>query len=54
VTLFDQLADGGILVAPIEENGQQVITRFIKNGNKIKVQKLDSCLFVPVKNGIER
>ena len=54
VSLFDQLADGGILVAPIEENGQQVITRFIKNGNKIKVQKLDSCLFVPVKNGVER
>ena len=54
VNLFDQLADGGILVAPIEQNGQQVITRFIKNGNKIKVQKLEACLFVPVKNGVER
>ncbi len=54
VNLFDQLADGGILVAPIEENGKQVITRFIKNGNKIKVQKLESCLFVPVKTGVER
>jgi len=54
VNLFDQLADGGILVAPIEEDGQQIITRFIKNGNKIKVQKLEACLFVPVKNGVER
>ena len=54
VNLFDQLADGGILVAPIDENGQQIITRFIKNGNKIKVQKLEACLFVPVKNGVER
>jgi len=54
IALFDQLVDGGILVAPIEENGQQVITRFIKNGNKIKVQKLESCLFVPVKTGVER
>ena len=52
--LFDQLQDGGILVAPIEENGQQIITRYIKNGTKIKVQRLESCLFVPVKNGIER
>jgi protein-L-isoaspartate(D-aspartate) O-methyltransferase len=54
IHLFDQLADGGILVAPIEENGKQVITRFVKNGNKIKVQKLESCLFVPVKSGVER
>ncbi len=54
IHLFDQLADGGILVAPIEENGRQVITRFIKNGTKIKVQKLESCLFVPVKSGVER
>lgn len=52
--LFDQLQDGGILVAPIEENGQQIITRYIKNGTKIKVQRLESCLFVPVKNGVER
>ncbi len=54
VHLFDQLKDGGILVAPIEEDKKQIITRFIKNGKKIKVQKLDSCLFVPVKKGIER
>ncbi len=54
IHLFDQLTDGGILVAPIEESGQQIITRFIKNGTKIKVQKLESCLFVPVKNGVER
>ncbi len=54
IHLFDQLRDGGILVAPIEEGNRQIITRFVKNGKKIKVQKLDSCLFVPVKNGIER
>ncbi len=54
VHLFDQLQDGGILVAPIEENGQQIITRYIKNGTKIKVQRLESCLFVPVKNGVQR
>ncbi len=54
IHLFDQLQDGGILVAPIEENGKQVITRYIKNGTKIKVQRLESCLFVPVKSGVQK
>lgn len=52
--LFDQLKDGGILVAPIDENGKQIITRFIKNGMKIKVERLDSCLFVPVVEGVQK
>ncbi|MCH9814667.1 MAG: protein-L-isoaspartate(D-aspartate) O-methyltransferase [Epsilonproteobacteria bacterium] len=52
--LFDQLKDGGILVAPIEENGKQIITRFIKNGMKIKVERLEECLFVPVKEGVQK
>ncbi len=49
--LFEQLSDGGILVAPIEKNGKQVITRFIKTGTNIKKEELDECLFVPVKDG---
>ena len=49
--LFEQLSDGGILVAPIEKANKQIITRFIKKGNSIKVEELDECLFVPVKNG---
>ncbi|OQX73798.1 MAG: protein-L-isoaspartate O-methyltransferase [Campylobacteraceae bacterium 4484_4] len=52
--LFDQLNDGGILVAPIEEDGKQIITRFVKNGRQIKVQRLEACRFVPVKEGIQR
>ncbi|HIP02644.1 MAG TPA: protein-L-isoaspartate(D-aspartate) O-methyltransferase [Campylobacterales bacterium] len=54
VHLFDQLKDSGILVAPIDENGKQVITRFIKNGMKIKVERLEECLFVPIKDGVQR
>ncbi len=54
MNLFEQLKDGGILVAPIEQNGKQIITRFIKKGSKIEAQELESCLFVPVKSGIER
>ena len=52
--LFDQLKDGGILVAPIDGNGKQIITRFIKNGMKIKVERLSECLFVPVVEGIQK
>jgi protein-L-isoaspartate(D-aspartate) O-methyltransferase len=52
--LFEQLKDGGILVAPIENRGKQIITRFIKNGSNIEMEELESCLFVPVKEGIER
>jgi len=54
MALMEQLKDGGILVAPIEKNGKQVITRFIKNGQKIKTQELDECLFVPVLIGVEK
>ena len=49
--LFEQLNDGGILVAPIEKGNRQIITRFIKNGNHIKTEELEECLFVPVKDG---
>ena len=52
--LFQQLADGGILVAPVEKNGRQVITRFIKNGERIEEEELEDCDFVPVLDGVQR
>jgi protein-L-isoaspartate(D-aspartate) O-methyltransferase len=54
VHLFDQLKDGGILVAPIDQGGKQIITRFIKDGSNIKAQQLDECLFVPVVEGVQK
>ena len=51
--LFDQLKMGGILVAPLEKDGKQIITRFTKTEQGIKQETLDSCLFVPVKDGRE-
>jgi len=53
-TIFDQLADGGIAVAPIEDGSRQVITQFIKKGGTIKKIEKESCLFVPIKNGVEQ
>jgi protein-L-isoaspartate(D-aspartate) O-methyltransferase len=52
--IFEQLADGGILVAPVEKAGKQVITRFIKNGERIEEEELEDCDFVPVLDGIQR
>jgi len=52
--LFEQLKDGGILVAPIQKKDKQVITRFTKNGSKISVEELENCDFVPVLNGVQR
>ena len=49
--LFEQLAEGGILLAPIEENGLQIITRFYKQDGKVFSEAIEPCLFVPVVDG---
>ena len=49
--LFDQLAEGGILIAPIEEDGLQIITRFYKRNGKITSEAIEPCLFVPILDG---
>lgn len=52
--LFDQLRDGGILIAPIEKDNKQIITRFIKRDGSIYSDPLESCDFVPVLDGVVR
>jgi len=52
--LFEQLADGGILVAPLQKGERQVITRFIKNGDRIEEEELEDCDFVPVLDGVQK
>ena len=50
--LFDQLKDGGILLAPIEQGGGlQLITRFYKKNGTITEETIESCNFVPVLEG---
>ncbi len=49
--LFSQLAEGGILLAPIEENGLQIITRYYKKNGKISSEIIEPCLFVPIVDG---
>lgn len=53
-TLFNQLKNGGILVAPIKKDGKQFIVKFKKDAcGKITQKTLEECLFVPLLDGIE-
>lgn len=52
--LFDQLSDGGILVAPMQKGAKQVIIRFIKDGDSIKEEELEICDFVPILDGVQK
>lgn len=52
--LIDQLAPDGILVAPMEKGGRQVITRFTKVGNTLEAEELEECVFVPVLDGVQK
>ena len=51
--IFNQLQIGGILIAPIQKGNLQIITRFHKHNHSITSEELDSCIFVPIQNGIE-
>ena len=52
--LFEQLSDGGILVAPMQKGTKQVITKFKKNGTNIARIELEECDFVPVLDGVQK
>ncbi len=54
MSIFEQLKVGGILVAPIEQDGKQIITKFTKTNTRIYIQNIDECLFVPIINGVKR
>lgn len=52
--LFNQLKNGGILVAPVKKNGKQYIVKFQKDlSGNIKESIFDECLFVPLLSGRE-
>jgi len=53
--LFEQLAEGGILLAPIEQSpGYHIITRYYKKRGRISSENIESCLFVPVLDGTQK
>lgn len=53
--LFEQLAEGGILVAPVEETeNYHIITRYYKKNGRITSETIEQCLFVPVLDGTQK
>jgi len=53
--LFEQLAEGGILIAPIEQGPEyHIITRFYKKNGRITSESIEPCLFVPVLDGTQK
>lgn len=53
--LFEQLAEGGILVAPVEEaENYHIITRYYKKNGRITSEAIEQCLFVPVLDGTQK
>lgn len=51
--LLDQLADGGVLVAPVGEK-QQVLVEVIRNGDQFERRELEPVRFVPLLGGVVR
>jgi protein-L-isoaspartate(D-aspartate) O-methyltransferase len=49
--IFEQLAEGGTLLAPIEQNQEQIITKFKKINGQIISYSIEPCRFVPIMNG---
>ena len=53
--LFDQLAEGGILVAPIEQaENYHIITRYYKKNGRITSENIEQSLFVPILDGTQK
>ncbi|HHO41855.1 MAG TPA: protein-L-isoaspartate(D-aspartate) O-methyltransferase [Epsilonproteobacteria bacterium] len=53
-TIFDQLAEGGILLAPMQEGSLQILTRFYKRHGRITSETIEPCFFVPIVEGTQR
>ena len=50
--LVDQLADGGVLVAPLGPPGAQHLLRFRRDGKQWQREDLDAVSFVPLLGGV--
>ncbi|MGC9351350.1 MAG: protein-L-isoaspartate(D-aspartate) O-methyltransferase [Sulfurovum sp.] len=53
--LFEQLAEGGILLAPVEEaENYHIITRYYKKNGRITSETIEQSLFVPILDGTQK
>lgn len=52
--LLDQLADGGILVAPVGEEGRQTLVTVTREGDRFHTEDIEAVRFVPLLGGVIR
>jgi protein-L-isoaspartate(D-aspartate) O-methyltransferase len=52
--LFEQLAVGGRLIAPVGPDGRQELIRFTKGENRVQREALGAVSFVPLLSGLQR
>ena len=52
-TLFEQLNEGGILLAPIYKENKEILTQFKKINGQIITKEIEEAKFVPIKKGKE-
>jgi protein-L-isoaspartate(D-aspartate) O-methyltransferase len=52
--LFDQLSEGGRLIAPVGPDGRQELVRFTRTEARIERESLGSVSFVPLLSGLQR
>jgi protein-L-isoaspartate(D-aspartate) O-methyltransferase len=50
--IFSQLKDKGVIVAPIQKQKKQIITRITRKGESFEKEEIEECLFVPVLKGV--
>lgn len=51
--LFEQLADGGVLVGPEQRGAQQELIRVTRTGDEFRRENLGAVSFVPLRPGVE-
>lgn len=51
--LLDQLADGGVMVAPVGED-QQVLVKVTRDGDRFHTEEMEPVRFVPLLGGVVR
>jgi protein-L-isoaspartate(D-aspartate) O-methyltransferase len=52
-SLFDQLADGGRLIAPVGLGQKQQLILYRRDGDSIEETALDTAFFVPALAGLQ-
>jgi protein-L-isoaspartate(D-aspartate) O-methyltransferase len=52
--LFDQLAIGGRLIAPVGSDGRQELMRYTKAEARVHRESLGAVSFVPLLSGLQR